>query len=160
MALLNSTAISRTAGVAKEREVEGDLFLHDMGQGMPFRAGTFDGAVSISAVQWLCNEDKSWHNAQRRITCFFQSLYSCLARGAKAIIQLYPETPQQMELITSCAMRCGFTGVLVRVWWADLLHAPVLAGFASLFERSTLWTSCMNPHVSILFMDCELQAAS
>ena len=100
-----------TTGVAKEREVEGDLFLHDMGQGMPFRAGTFDGAVSISAVQWLCNEDKSWHNAQRRITCFFQSLYSCLARGAKAIIQLYPETPQQMELITSCAMRCGFTGL-------------------------------------------------
>jgi 18S rRNA (guanine1575-N7)-methyltransferase len=32
-------------GVALEREVEGDLFLHDMGQGMPFRPGTFDGAV-------------------------------------------------------------------------------------------------------------------
>jgi hypothetical protein len=34
-------------------------------------------------------------------------------RGAKAVIQLYPETPQQMELITSCAMRAGFTGGLV-----------------------------------------------
>ena len=36
-----------------------------------------------------------------------------LARGAKAVIQLYPETPQHMELITSCAMRAGFTGGLV-----------------------------------------------
>lgn len=64
-------------------------------------------------MQWLCNEDKGWHNAPRRMMCFFQSLYNCLVRGAKAVIQLYPETPQQMELITSSAMRCGFTGGLV-----------------------------------------------
>lgn len=25
-----------------------------MGQGMPFRAGVFDGVISISALQWLC----------------------------------------------------------------------------------------------------------
>lgn len=31
--------------VAKEREVEGDLFLQDAGQGMAFRPGTFDGAI-------------------------------------------------------------------------------------------------------------------
>lgn len=41
--------------VASEREVEGDLCLHDMGQGLPLRAGVFDGAISISAIQWLCN---------------------------------------------------------------------------------------------------------
>ena len=29
----------------------------------------------------------------------------------RAIFQFYPETPQQMELITSAAMRCGFSGV-------------------------------------------------
>lgn len=39
-------------GVAKEREVEGDLLLGDLGQGLPFRAGVFDGAISISALQW------------------------------------------------------------------------------------------------------------
>lgn len=32
--------------VALEREVEGDLFLADIGQGVPFRAGAFDGAIS------------------------------------------------------------------------------------------------------------------
>jgi 18S rRNA (guanine1575-N7)-methyltransferase len=31
--------------VALDREVEGDLFLQDVGQGMGFRPGTFDGAI-------------------------------------------------------------------------------------------------------------------
>lgn len=29
----------------EEREVDGDLILHDMGTGLPFRPGTFDGAI-------------------------------------------------------------------------------------------------------------------
>ena len=33
------------ADVALDREVEGDLVLGDMGQGMPFKAGTFDGCI-------------------------------------------------------------------------------------------------------------------
>ena len=37
--------------VAREREVEGDLILGDLGEGLPFRAGAFDGAISISALQ-------------------------------------------------------------------------------------------------------------
>ncbi len=41
--------------VAAEREVEGDLCLHDLGHGLPIRPGMVDGAISISAVQWLCN---------------------------------------------------------------------------------------------------------
>lgn len=41
--------------VARDRQVDGDLVLGDMGMGLPFRAGTFDGAISVSAVQWLCN---------------------------------------------------------------------------------------------------------
>jgi 18S rRNA (guanine1575-N7)-methyltransferase len=37
--------------VAREREAEGDLILGDLGEGLPFRAGAFDGAISISALQ-------------------------------------------------------------------------------------------------------------
>ena len=33
--------------VAREREVEGDVLLTDLGEGIPFRAGAFDGAISI-----------------------------------------------------------------------------------------------------------------
>ncbi|MBO8631225.1 class I SAM-dependent methyltransferase, partial [Staphylococcus aureus] len=39
---------------ALDRDTEGDLLLGDMGQGVPFRPGSFDGCISISAVQWLC----------------------------------------------------------------------------------------------------------
>lgn len=64
--------------VAKEREVEGDLILGDLGQGLPFRAGAFDGAISISALQWLCNADQTTHNPSKRLYKFFSTLYSCL----------------------------------------------------------------------------------
>jgi 18S rRNA (guanine1575-N7)-methyltransferase len=36
--------------VASEREVEGDVILSDMGHGFGFRPGSFDGAISISAL--------------------------------------------------------------------------------------------------------------
>jgi len=36
-----------------------------------------------------------------------------LARGARAVFQLYPETPQQLELLTSAAQRAGFGGGVV-----------------------------------------------
>ena len=53
--------------VAKQREVEGDLILGDLGDGLPFRAGAFDAAMSISALQWLCNADKSYHHPSKRL---------------------------------------------------------------------------------------------
>uniref|UniRef100_A0A670JR67 18S rRNA (guanine-N(7))-methyltransferase n=1 Tax=Podarcis muralis TaxID=64176 RepID=A0A670JR67_PODMU len=99
--------------VAAEREVEGDLMLADMGQGIPFRPGTFDGCISISAVQWLCNADKKTHSPPKRLYRFFSTLYTALARGARAVLQLYPENSQQLELITSQAMKAGFTGGMV-----------------------------------------------
>lgn len=34
--------------IAREREVEGDLFLHDLGEGVGFRPGVFDGAIRCS----------------------------------------------------------------------------------------------------------------
>ena len=96
--------------VAQEREVEGDLLLGDMGDGLPFKAGVFDGAISISALQWLCNVDKGYHNPAKRLFTFFTSLYACLRRGGRAVFQFYPENPSQIEMITSQAMKSGFTG--------------------------------------------------
>jgi len=99
--------------VAKEREVEGDVILGDMGQGMCFRAGTFDGAISISALQWLCNADKRSHKPAKRLGTFFSSLYSCLSRGSRAVFQFYPENSDQIELVTTQAMKAGFSGGVV-----------------------------------------------
>lgn len=66
--------------IAVERKVEGDLLLGDMGEGMPFKAGTFDGAMSVSALQWLCNADKSHHVPHKRLYQFFTTLFACLVR--------------------------------------------------------------------------------
>eukprot|EP01018_Ginkgo_biloba_P004284 Gb_28076 [translate_table: standard] len=99
--------------VALEREIDGDLLLSDIGQGLGLRPGTIDGAISISAVQWLCNADKSCNEPRLRLKAFFGSLYKGLARGARAVLQLYPENPAQLEMITSAAMRSGFSGGLV-----------------------------------------------
>eukprot|EP00286_Rhodomonas_abbreviata_P018614 CAMPEP_0181297444 /NCGR_PEP_ID=MMETSP1101-20121128/5241_1 /TAXON_ID=46948 /ORGANISM="Rhodomonas abbreviata, Strain Caron Lab Isolate" /LENGTH=282 /DNA_ID=CAMNT_0023402377 /DNA_START=1 /DNA_END=849 /DNA_ORIENTATION=+ len=99
--------------VAKDMEVEGDVMVNDMGQGLPFRPATFDGCISISAIQWLCNAEGSSSNPYRRLLTFFTSLHHVLTRGGRAVLQWYPENAQQMELVTTCAMRCGFGGGLL-----------------------------------------------
>eukprot|EP01147_Barroeca_monosierra_P005277 gene5277-7054_t len=99
--------------VAEERDCEGDLLLQDMGHGVPFQPGTFDGVISVSALQWICNQDKSSHNPVKRMKRFFTTLYSSMAHGARAVFQFYPDGPEQMQLITQQAMKCGFTGGIV-----------------------------------------------
>jgi len=99
--------------VAKEKEVEGDIAVVDLGQGLPFRAGAFDGAISISALQWLCNADKTSHNPAKRLHKLFSTLYSCLSLGSRAVFQFYPENSTQLELITSQSMKAGFSGGVV-----------------------------------------------
>ena len=99
---------------ASEREVDGDLLHDDMGRGLPFRQGAFDGAISISAIQWLCYANAhSEGNPRLRLHRFFQSLYKCLRRGARAVLQFYPQDAEQLQLITASAMRAGFGGGLV-----------------------------------------------
>jgi 18S rRNA (guanine1575-N7)-methyltransferase len=66
--------------VAVKKQVENDICLADMGDGLFFRPGTFDAAISISALQWLCNADKSYHEPRKRLNKFFQTLHNCLAK--------------------------------------------------------------------------------
>lgn len=99
--------------VAVEREVTGDLCLSDLGTGLPFRAGCFDGAISISAVQWLCNADSSLADPVKRIRTFFRTLYQCLSKNARAVLQIYPKDEHQSEMLTRAAMEAGFSGGLV-----------------------------------------------
>lgn len=99
--------------IALQREVEGDLFLADMGQGIPFRAGAFDAAVSISAIQWLCNAETSDVSPEGRLRRFFDGLYASLRRGGRAVCQFYPKNIQQRTMISQAAIRAGFgAGIL------------------------------------------------
>jgi 18S rRNA (guanine1575-N7)-methyltransferase len=99
--------------IAMKNEVQGDLLNVDIGQGFSFRPGTFDYAISISVIQWLCNAEKSSHNPFKRLKAFFQSLYKCLVIGARCCFQFYPDNPEQLDIITNAALENGFTGGLV-----------------------------------------------
>ncbi|KAI1630723.1 S-adenosyl-L-methionine-dependent methyltransferase [Biscogniauxia mediterranea] len=94
--------------VALQRDVEGDLLLADIGQGVPFRAGTFDAAISISAIQWLCNAESSELSPIGRLSRFFNGLYASLKRGGRAVCQFYPKNDEQKKMITGAAVKAGF----------------------------------------------------
>jgi 18S rRNA (guanine1575-N7)-methyltransferase len=100
--------------IALQRDVEGDLILSDIGQGVPFRAGTFDAAISISAIQWLCNVENSEEvSSTARLTRFFNGLYASLKRGGRAVCQFYPKNDQQRTMISGAAIKAGFgAGIL------------------------------------------------
>jgi 18S rRNA (guanine1575-N7)-methyltransferase len=84
-----------------------------MGLGLPFRPASFDGAISISALQWLCYSESSDQVPRARLMRFFSSLYTILKRSARAILQFYPQNAEQAILIASCATRVGFAGGLL-----------------------------------------------
>jgi 18S rRNA (guanine1575-N7)-methyltransferase len=94
--------------IALQRDVEGDLMLADIGQGVPFRAGTFDAAISISAIQWLCSAETSDTSPAGRLNRFFNGLYASLRRGGRAVCQFYPKNDQQRNMITQAAVKAGF----------------------------------------------------
>lgn len=98
---------------ALDREVDGDLFLADIGNGVPFRAGTFDAAISISVIQWLCNADSAGSDPKKRLLRFFNSLYASLKRGGKFVAQFYPMNDAQTLAIMECAKVAGFAGGLI-----------------------------------------------
>ena len=43
------------------------------------------------------NADTKAQKPFARLKKFFQSLFNCLARGARAVLQFYPETPGQVR---------------------------------------------------------------
>ncbi|PBK78265.1 S-adenosyl-L-methionine-dependent methyltransferase [Armillaria solidipes] len=101
--------------VALEREVEGDLFLQDIGQGFGFRPGSFDGAISVSVLQWLLNAETSHPTSSppHRLNRFFTTLHSALRNPSRAVFQFYPSSDDQIQLISSIAQKAGFGGGIV-----------------------------------------------
>ncbi|KAI0818631.1 methyltransferase [Irpex lacteus] len=89
--------------VALEREVEGDLFLHDIGQGFGFD----QEALMYIVIQWLLNAETSHPTSSppHRLTRFFTTLHSALRNPSRAVLQFYPTSDDQIQLITSIAQK-------------------------------------------------------
>lgn len=79
---------------------KGLVFHSDMAQGLPLKAGSIDGAVSISAVQWLCHLP----NPKLALGRLFRALYRCLKPECRAVLQVYLTglVKQSSSLTLSC----------------------------------------------------------
>jgi 18S rRNA (guanine1575-N7)-methyltransferase len=66
-------------------------------------------------IQWLLTSPTS-HPASSppaRLSRFFTTLYAALRNPSRAVFQFYPETDDQITLITSMARKAGFGGGVV-----------------------------------------------
>lgn len=82
----------------------------DMGKGLEFQPGTFDGVVSVSAIQWLFHSYSSDDHPVRRLRTFFTTLYSVCKPDARCVLQFYLKSQSQIEMLKTEAIRAGFSG--------------------------------------------------
>ncbi|KAK1739849.1 18S rRNA (guanine-N(7))-methyltransferase-related protein [Skeletonema marinoi] len=92
-----------------EESSPGDLLHHDMGTGLPFRPASFDACISISALQWLCYSNTKEQIPKKRLTASSHHY----TKGARAVLQFYPESSEHAILISECAAKVGFAGGIV-----------------------------------------------
>ena len=76
---------------------------------LPFKKQEFDGAISISALQWLLQGE----NAKRNIKQAAKELYRVLKNRARAVIQFYPKTEKQAIQTAKIFSKQGFKTELV-----------------------------------------------
>lgn len=83
-----------------------DFATVDIGEGLPFQSATFDYAISVSVLQWLCVQD----NFKKLLNAFFYTLYDVMKSTGMAVLQYFPETDKHMEDIMKYAKKHGFAG--------------------------------------------------
>lgn len=96
--------------LAGDRRESLDCLRMDMGEGLHFQPGIFDGVISVSAIQWLFHSYNSSSHPTRRIRTFFTSLYSVCKPKAKCVLQFYLKNQKQIDMLRNEAMRAGFNG--------------------------------------------------
>lgn len=70
---------------------------------------------SISVIQWLLNAETSHPTSSppHRLIRFFTTLHAALKNPSRAVLQFYPTSDDQVQLITSTAQKAGFGGGVV-----------------------------------------------
>lgn len=100
---------------ALECDIEGDLVLSDIGHGLAVHQGCIGGGIRVSILESLCNADRSSHHPRERFRFFIASLYACLAVGAKAVLQVYVENDDHMDMIKSAALQVEFSRIVWKI---------------------------------------------
>lgn len=89
--------------------------LASLPQHMALLPGVQDMTVStvVPTKAAILLQDFKSADPRKRMRRFFDTLYSSLNRGARAVLQIYPENAVQAQSLTTAAMRAGFSGGLV-----------------------------------------------
>jgi 18S rRNA (guanine1575-N7)-methyltransferase len=96
--------------IAREEADALDYIRADMGEGLNFQPGTFDGVISVSAIQWLFQSYSSEHHPLKRIRRFLVMLYSVCRPNSRCVLQFYLRSQKNVELLREEAVRAGFNG--------------------------------------------------
>ena len=106
-------------GNIEDPPARGAVLRGDFSQGLPFRAGAFDGCVSVSAAQWLCagtesTDENDENENDETLRRFFARLRFALRPGARAALQVYPKTVRETAAFEAAIRRTEhLTGVAV-----------------------------------------------
>ncbi|KAH9386963.1 18S rRNA (guanine1575-N7)-methyltransferase [Nematocida major] len=74
--------------------------------GLPLRSASVDCAISVSVLQWIFIQEEP----ARLLGIFFYTLYDALKATGTAVLQYYPESNDQVQMILRSAGKYGFHG--------------------------------------------------
>ncbi|XP_071653322.1 uncharacterized protein [Temnothorax longispinosus] len=83
--------------------------------------------LSVFLRLWLCYASKTLHNPTKRLYRFLSTLYACLSRSARAVLQFYPENGEQVKDCHLKLVRLMGLSVFLRLWLcyaSKTLHNP------------------------------------
>ncbi|MFH1257573.1 MAG: methyltransferase domain-containing protein [Candidatus Micrarchaeota archaeon] len=75
---------------------------------VPFTAATFDGIVSISALQWVSS--RTDYSAKSDLKKTANEFYRVLRKNGRALVQFYPKSEEEMLAAAKEFKSAGFTG--------------------------------------------------
>ncbi|KAL6776535.1 hypothetical protein ACKKBG_A21520 [Auxenochlorella protothecoides x Auxenochlorella symbiontica] len=99
---------------AQDPALRGCLARSDFGQGLPLRRASLQGAISVSALQWLFAAPDPARATRR----FFADLHAALEPGARAAFQLY--LPGDVE--SRALLRAAASAGLRATYFVDFPH--------------------------------------
>jgi len=90
--------------------INNPLVQMDIFEPFPFRNQIFDGAISISVLQWAFSEESL---AYLKLCKLFKNLSNILSKNGRAVFQFYPNDLKEINLIFSVIQIMNFDSALV-----------------------------------------------
>jgi 18S rRNA (guanine1575-N7)-methyltransferase len=83
---------------------------------LPFPDKSFDALISISALQWVWG--KSYEDVLAKYRKAASEFHRVLKKGGKAVVQFYPKTEKEFDIVVAAFRRAGF-GVRIAIDYPD-----------------------------------------